>query len=1017
MAERDDPTGRSPGDTRASDLERGDKVTTDLNTSMRQHGQEQDSKPRVLIEDWLPAAAIGVECMRERGSASSLAPHTYLHVWWARRPLTAARAAVLASLLPSDFPRDVFERLLGFGRPSSDLVRIRRLMDAGVRLPDGFGVKRAFMRPLRADDLKKAHAAMTKQWGADVAVIDPMAGGGSIPLEAARLGLSSYANEYNPVACSILEATVDYSFRYGSELSERAALWGREWLKKIEPRLSAFLPKRRDGLVHAYIYARTVPCPETGYETPLVPDWSLLKPKAGLGCAAEPVVDKRAGTWTARIRHVGEGRDHLQVAPTPTYRKGKGVSLFTGTVIPADYIKAKAQAGEMGSRLYAIALKTPQGLKFEAPDQGELEAIERAANELATHRQEWERNNLIPTELYPEISSDPRPRAYGMPRWADMFSGRQLLGLGVMVEELRAMRPTIVEQEGQAKGEAIEQLLAFAIDKFLNYNSVLASWHAPRSVMRSVFDRHDFAFKFTFAEMAPCTSGQGVAWAIDNVLDSWRKLASLPRSAEARPVRLSMGSATALPAFHDASLAAVVVDPPYDDNVQYSELADFFYVWLKRTQGHRRPEWFGTYLCDHDEEAVVNVSRKRAAGMTAARAREEARQRYRELMTASFRESHRVLRDDGVLTVMFTHKKQEAWEALFSALIESGFRITATWPVKTESEHSLHQAKKNAAQSTVILVARKREASTGTGYFDRAMQSEIRRCAESAADRLQKEGLNAVDQLVGSFGPALEVYSRYDEVRTDTGAVVGVDRAIEIASDAVSNWRIQQLAARGLQGVEAEGRFALLCWDVLGAAEFRFNEAKLLGHAVGMDVSQLVSAGLVSRSSDKIKILSASDRRRDKAIEEVEDAGKGGRVHPNDLAFRTVLDACQALALRYVEAGGGSAGVGAARSLARQQGWDKDSPVARLLAALVQAAPAAVRIDRGRSSAAARFPEFRAWHALLFPLFGVPAPDWTEKLPDQMEFELLDAPEAADGTDAEDDGGDEEGEEDEEDED
>ena len=227
-------------------------------------------------------------------------------------------------------------------------------------------------------------------------------------------------------------------------------------------------------------------------------------------------------------------------------------------------------------------------------------------------------------------------------------------------------------------------------------------------------------------------------------------------------------------------------------------------------------------------------------------------------MTGTFRECHRILRDDGVLTVMFTHKKQEAWEALFTALISSGFTITATWPVKTESEHSLHQAKKNAAQSTVFLVARKRDPDAGTGYFDRAMQAEIRRRAESAADRLQKEGLNAVDQLVGSFGPALEVYSRYAEVRTDTGDEVGVDRAIDIASDAVSNWRIQQLAARGLEGVEAEGRFALLCWDVLGAAEFRFNEAKLLGHAVGMDVSQLVAAGLVTRSSDKIKILSAS---------------------------------------------------------------------------------------------------------------------------------------------------------------
>jgi hypothetical protein len=348
---------------------------------------------------------------------------------------------------------------------------------------------------------------------------------------------------------------------------------------------------------------------------------------------------------------------------------------------------------------------------------------------------------------------------------------------------------------------------------------------------------------------------------------------------------------------------------------------------------------------------------------------------------------------------MFTHKKQEAWEALFTALIESGFTITATWPVKTESEHSLHQAKKNAAQSTVFLIARKRLRDAGTGYFDRAMQAEIRQRAESAADRLQKEGLNAVDQLVGSFGPALEVYSRYAEVRTDTGDEVGVARAIDIASDAVSNWRIQQLAARGLQGVEPEGRFALLCWDVLGAAEFRFNEAKLLGHAVGMGVDKLVEAGLVTRKADKINILSAKERRRPRAIDDADDAGKAGQVHPNDAAFRTAIDGCHTLALRYLDAGGGTAGVGAARSLARQQAWDKDSAVARLLAALVQAAPVAVRVEKGKTSAAAKFPEFRAWHALLFPLFGLPAPDWTEKVPDQAELGLF-APIATDEEEA-----------------
>jgi adenine-specific DNA methylase len=810
----------------------------------------------------------------------------------------------------------------------------------------------------------------------------------------------------------VLEATVDYPFRFDPTLADAARHWGRELRNRFNARMEQFFPARNRIPRHTYIYARTIPCPDTGHPTPLVPDWSLLKPKGGMQVVAEPVVDKKAGTWTIRVREVGDGRGQLRQAPTPSYKKGKAVSLFSGNVIPSEYIKAKALAGEMGSHLYAVAVKTPQGLAFEPPTAADLEAIEAAERELAKHRARWEREQVIPTELYPEVSSDPRPRAYGMPRWAEMFSARQLLGMGVLVEELRGLRAEIVKKEGEERGGAVEHLLAFAVDKFLNHNCTQTRFENTRGVVKGKMDRHDYAFKSTYAELAPCVSGGGLAWAIENVLEAWEKIAELSRAQDAAPVRLTMGSATGLPGLSDGSISAVVVDPPYDDNVQYSELADFFYVWLKRTLGHRHPDWFATYLCEHDEEAVVNVSRFREDGEAAKAAKEKARDHYRELMTGTFRECHRILQDDGVLTVMFTHKKQEAWEALFTSLIRSGFTITATWPVKTESEHSLHQAKKNAAQSTVFLVARKRDPDAGTGYFDRAMQREIRERAESAADRLQKEGLNAVDQLVGSFGPALEVYSRYADVRTDTGDEVGVDRAIDIASDAVSNWRIQQLAARGLEGVEPEGKFALLCWDVLGAAEFRFNEAKLLGHAVGMDVAQLAAAGLVKRTSDKVNFQSAKDRRRDRAIEDAEDAGKGGKVHPNDVAFTTALDGCHALALRYAAAGGGAAGIGAARSLARQQGWDKDSAVARLMAALVQAAPAGVRIERGKTSAAARFPEFRAWHALLYPLFGLPVPDWTEKQPEIIEGGLFAAIESDDDASE----GEQEEEEDEEDE-
>jgi len=959
--------------------------------------------PRVLIEDWLPAAAIGVECMRERGSASALAPTTFLHIWWARKPLCIARAAVLGSLLPEDFPHEVFERLLGFGKPGKELVRIRQIMDTGRKVKGGFNCNRAFKNPIKTDDLVNAQKRVKELWNDNIGVIDPMAGGGSIPLESARLGFTTIANEYNPVGCSILEATVLYPFVYKS-LGQKTKKWANLILENIEKDLESFYPKNEKGPVHAYIYARTVPCPDTegNPHTPLIHDWHLLKPKDSYERVwAEPIVDINNKKWSIKIIDNRSVRP-LSDPPKATYKKGSGISLFSKRQIPADYIKAKAQAGQMHFILLAIAVKTHRGIEFFIPDKKDIEALEKAKKALGVKKAEWERENIIPVEEFPIISTDPRPILYGMPLWTDMFTPRQLLSIGTISEHLKKNRTEIINTEGEKEGNAIIHLLAFTLDKFLNHNCMLTRYENTRSVVKGKMDRHDYAFKPTFAELSPCSSGLGYSWAIDNVIEAYDDIESFLKGRSLQPVKIFQGSATNLSQLNDKSLTTVVVDPPYADNVQYSELADFFYVWLKCTIGYQHPEWFSTYLCDHTEEAIVNTSWFQNKEIASTEAKKYANEFYQRLMTETFKESHRILRDDGVLTVMFTHKKQEAWESLFNSLIKAGFTITATWPVKTESEHSLHQAKKNAAQSTVILIARKRSIDADVGYYDSEMRSAIRNVAQKTAERLQQEGLNPVDQLVGSFGPAIEVFSRHNEVKTDMGDPVGVDKALDEASKAVTDLRIQQLAKRGLEGVESEGRFYLLCWDVLQAAEFRFNEAKLLGHAVGMDVDTLVAAGLVSKTGDKIKLLSAKDRRRAKKLE-MEEVGEAlfgalpaGRkkrvkkgdvlkVHPNDPHFRTALDGCHALALRYIEAGGGAAGIGAARQLAVQQGWKNGSPVGKLMEALIGAAPPALWFEKGKTSAAAAYPEFRAWYDLLEPLFGIVPPIWK----DEAEQSLL----------------------------
>ncbi len=351
--------------------------------------------------------------------------------------------------------------------------------------------------------------------------MDPMAGGGSIPLEARRLGFNTLANEYNPVACSILEATIDYPFRFGKDLADKARYWAKIWEKRFTKRVERFFPDRPHVAIRDYVFARTVPCPDTGYMTPLVPDWHLSKPKDSnkIRVIAEPVVDREKGTWHVRIRELGRGAGQLRNPPRPTYSDGKGISFFTDRPIPANYIKAKAQQGQMQSVLYAIVIKDIQGyMAFQAPEQKDHEALADAEKELQLLRPKWEKNNIIPTEQYPSVSSDKRPRLYGMPCWSDMFSSRQLLCMGVLVEELQNLRRDIVNKEGQELGEAVIHLLSFVLDKFCNHNCYLNRWENTRTVVKGKMDRHDFAFKPAFAELAACNAGGGLTWAADHCI-------------------------------------------------------------------------------------------------------------------------------------------------------------------------------------------------------------------------------------------------------------------------------------------------------------------------------------------------------------------------------------------------------------------------------------------------------------------------------------------------------------------
>ncbi len=955
-------------------------------------------RPRVLIEGWLPIAEVGAECQRE-GSAAKKPPTNRLHVWWARRPLVASRAAVLGSTLPAwseDWPEDLLARFptekdyrewvvhqLGIrGDPVAARRRIDAANEAGIKLAKAYDGPRAFTLTPDRDDLELQRRLLRHAWGTEeVAVADPMAGGGSIPLEALRFGYRTFANELNPVAAVILKATLEYPARFGPALAEKIKHWGVVWADRVRDRLAPYFPVRPGESVQAYIFARTVGCPETGKPVPLSPNWWLRKGSdpVAVRLIADPGVQEPAF-------EIVRGKAVKDLDPDAgTVSGGDGRSPWTGSPMPSDYIKAEAQAGRMGQMLYAVAIKEGKKRDFRAPSEADLAALEAAGREHQARWQVWERAGLIPTEEIPDGSKTREPLRMGMTRWCDLFSPRQLLSLVTALEELRALEPEIGAAAGDEMAAAVLTYLTFAINKCTNYNSRMSVWHPSRVSVANTFDRHDFSFKWSHGEFD--AAHNLVPWALDQIADAYRGIAELVEpsrdalfpgrpEAAAELVEVRRGNAADLP-YEGGTLHAIVVDPPYYANVQYAELSDFFYVWEKRSLGHLYPELFSSELTDKAPEAVANPARFEQ--LDKRKAKDLARADYERKMTACFREMHRCLREDGVLTVMFTHKETEAWDALGRSLIEAGFVIESSWPIHTESEHSLHQAGKAAATSTILLACRKREAGEDPAWWD-DLKGEVRRAARERAAEFQAAGISGVDLYIATFGPTLSVISRRwpvltSEVDEKTGEPrpLRPEEALDLAREEVASLRRRGLLLGRQIEFDPVTDWYVLAWDAFGT-EAPFDEARKLGLALGVDVQEdLVRNRIVAKKSGTVVLQDPLKRRHP------------GLADPDGEGYARLIDAAHALMIVFTDDG-----VRGAERWLKRTGFGNDARFQGLLQALVNAIP------RTKTKGEFVRSEARALDGLrvLFPDLEVPAEPVVELQPEQQALDVGGADEA-----------------------
>lgn len=916
-------------------------------------------RPRVLIEDWLPVAALGIESRREAAPIPGQFPKLKtLHVWWARRPLVASAAAVLGSLLPTwtkdlmaAFPdrvelsssaeyRSWFLRLCGIlGDPLLAKRAQERAIAAGIRIPNPYTYKPAFKNHAADADLDLIQRILLQTWGGRTLVVDPTAGGGSIPYEALRYGLDVHANDLNPVAAAILRAGVEIPAANGRGIKKDLEFWGATLVARITERLTPFFPSGPGESVATYLFARTVTCPRTSKPVPLSPNWWLA---AGSSRVAVKLLTERAGHDLDEAEFEIANGDEIDFDPDRgTVAMGNGISPWDGLAIDDDYIRAEARAGRLRSQLFAVAIQTNRGRIFRAPTATDLEALTAADQELARHMPAWRDLNVLPAEPIPPQNPKYDVERWGMRHWTDMFSPRQLLVHGTFVEEFRRLEGEIRAALEPNRAEAVLALLTMMQAKALNWNAYLSSWDASRDKIRSVFDRHDFAFKWTYAEFEGAR--ELYPWCLAQIVDAYEEIAGLllPTDGALFPgtdtlnvpgtATVTARNAANLPDVPTGAATLVCIDPPYYDNVMYAELADFFYVWEKRTLGLVWPELYQELLTDKKNEAVANPARFADAGK---RRKELANADYEAKMTAIFAECHRILAGNGVMTVMFTHKKAEAWDTLGMALMEAGFTIETSWPVNTESEQSLHQAKKNAAASTIFLVCRKRAESGSSHHpFFEDLESDVRHAARAATMRFSEAGISGVDLLLSTYGPALSVISSQWPVYSSEADATGRSRLLrpEQALDA-ARAEVVRIQRQRLVGLDVQldplTDFALIAWDNFRAVEFPYDEARRLALATGgLDVDELARAKVLEKKSGSVVLLPPAKRLR-----------RGGDdlpgVRPTATAFPCTLDAVHTV--MYIA---DTDGMASAQALLHRANLAKDGRFLACLQGLINAIP------------------------------------------------------------------------------
>jgi putative DNA methylase len=893
------------------------------------------SYPKRLIEVDLPIKRISAHARREKSIRNGQI--STLHIWWARRPLAACRAVTCAALWPDPadaicpesfrqaarqwmsrwakenlgkLSEESYQRFITFQKNPERLndneeLRYALLDFIADFANGGNSTVSEYLETSRALT-QAAHEALGGAPGTRPLLVDPFAGGGSIPLEALRVGADAFASDLNSVAVLLNKVVLEYIPKYGHRLADEVRKWG-EWIKReAEEELTEFYPKDADGATPiAYLWARTIQCegPGCGMEVPLMRSLWLAKkgnrsvalqlvPNQKTKCVDFQIIVKQRDGWVDQAN----AKSTIQTPKLDgTVKRSSATCPCCGYTTPANRLReqVKARRGATNdARLYCIVTThdKEQGRFFRLPSEQDRRLAIKAAEVLDLKRNT---NNgptsLVPDEPYPDETGSGAISSsvlYGLKTWGDLFIPRQLLTISTFISILQRLEHSAPARVDADLSKAIKCVLACAIDRLAEHATSLCRWNSSGPKMQATFGRQALPMMWDFCEANPFGGSVG-SWEslLECVLIPFETCKGIEVHGQ-----VERASATTVPLPDDAA-QGFFTDPPYYDAIAYADLSDFFFVWLKRMLKREYPDLFSSQLVEKAEEAV-QLS-KRFRGPYAHKTKEFFEQKMKEAM----REGRRVLEPQGIGIVVFAHKTTGGWESQLQAMVDAGWIITSSWPVDTEMGTRLNAMDAAVLASSVHLVCRPREKSDSSvrpdeiGDWRDVLQALPRRIHEWMP-RLAEEGVVGADAIFACLGPALEIFSRYSRVEKASGETVTLKEYLEQVWAAVAKEALTIIFPNAdTIGFEEDARLTAMWLWTLNAgntdaansesadgeeaddeSEAGAKNAKTTGFVLEYDAARKIAQGLgahledlgslVEVSGDKARLLPVGERAR-----------------------------------------------------------------------------------------------------------------------------------------------------------